>query len=91
VENFFERALIGSRHKEEMYCLVKSRTRSLRRSAAAHDIKWHSVGNKLVPFAPNLNRELDVHQFHHITEGVAAPSDVIGTISGPQLLDARVG
>jgi hypothetical protein len=91
VENLFERALICSRHKEDVYCLVKSRTGFLGRSPAAHDIKRHSVRNKLVAFAPYLNCELDVHRFHHITEGVAMPPDGIGTISGPQLLHAQVG
>jgi hypothetical protein len=91
VENLFERALIGSRHKEEVYGLVKSRAGFLGRSPAAHDIKRHSVRNKLVPFAPNLNRVFDLHRFYHITEGVATPPDGLGTISGPQFLHARVG
>jgi hypothetical protein len=74
-----------------VYCLVKSRTGFLGRSPTAHDIKRHGVSNKLVPFTPNLNRELDVHQLHHITEGVATPPDGLGNISDPQLLHTRGG
>ena len=75
VKNLFERPLVRSRRKEEVYCLVKSCTGIFRGSPTAHDIKRHGVGNILVPFAPNLNRVLDVHQRHHSTESLFRPLD----------------
>ena len=74
-ENLPKRTLVRSRHEKEVYGLIESRTCSLQRLPASHDVKRHGVGDKLIAFTPNLNCVLDVHRRYHITAGLSKPRD----------------
>jgi len=66
VENFFQRALVGSRCQEEVNRFVEGRAGLIGGLSAAHDIERHGVGNELIAFLPHLNRIFDVHRSYRI-------------------------
>ena len=66
VEDFFQRALVGSRCQEEVNRFVEGRTGFISRLTTAHDIERHGVGHELIAFLPHLNGLFDVHGTYRI-------------------------
>ncbi len=66
VEDYFQRALVGSRCQEEVNRFVQGRTGFISHLTTAHDIERHGVGHDLIAFFPHLNGVFNNHRSHRI-------------------------